>query len=89
MEEKQVRTLNIKGLPKEAVGVHKVKKVMLFGERTGQTSYAYVLLDNLVSFRIDQKYFGIAGPGTVCRCFSNDEYLLLMSEGRTFNFASF
>lgn len=97
MEENQVRTLNIKGLPKRAVGVHTVKKVLILedkketaGEiRQTQMSYALVLLDNQATFRINQRYYYIAGPLTICRCFSRDEHLLIMGEGKTFNLKSF
>lgn len=96
MEEKdQVRTLNIKGLPKEAVGVHTVKKVLILedkeqeGHEITQMSYALVLLDNQSTFRINQRYYGVAGPLAICRCFSRDEHLLIMGEGKTFNLKSF
>lgn len=97
MEQNEVRTLNIKGLPKGAVGVYTVKKVLILEDKkkTGneitltQMSYALVLLDNQATFRINQRYYDIAGSLAICQCFSRDEHVLLMSEGKTFNLKSF
>ncbi len=91
MEGNKVRTLNIKGLPKAAVGVHTVKKVLVLEEiwERWPISYAIILLDNLVTFHLEQRYHSIAGPAAVCLSFSPDEFLLLMSEGKTFNLQSY
>ncbi len=90
MEEKQV-LINIDGqiIPRQASGVHKIEKVQFFksrfndklNEKKVEYTYGTVMLDNGVVITI------IPDLERLSRApFNRVQRLLLLSEGKTFNF---